>query len=576
MFIHAMFRVAGTLSLLAAFLGFIGFAVIVLLGPKGIPEPSLSIATLLGLAASVFFSELWNLFLPMHSPVAWVLVIVCSAILGLRPRTSVQTARRLGTCFSWIPCLLGVAFLFVISISSLMPICHFDTGLYHLNAIRWIDEHQTPPGLANLHTRLGYNQSFFILVALLDNLLAPAKAHQIANGLVVWVSGLVLLDFVRPGLQKPALTLSRNYAVLLLPIMTFAGAHIFLSSAGPDACITALAGVSAFSFFVFLAFLRASDKETSLMWAVVTVFCCVLLVKFKLSYLVFGGLILALAFLLLIFKDKLKVRRDLIALVCLSGVLFAPWLARGYLTSGYPLFPATVGGLPVDWKVPTERADLDRQWIYSWARIPDVNHPPWEVLGNYKWIPEWIKNNAKYISNVRAFILICVGLICFTQSLLIRSLLETRLFQLAIILPVLAALLFWFFTAPDPRFAQGIFWIAGLNLIFTFLFALDQSGQGRTLLFSTTLSVLLIISEGKEVIPGIAYQTKLFPQKIEHPLLVPKVTRRGATVLVPGQGEQTWDSPLPSTPNQAFNPDLEMRGPKLDDGFRTHPEASKR
>jgi hypothetical protein len=325
------------------------------------------------------------------------------------------------------------------------------------------------------------------------------------------------------------------------------------------------------------------------MWAVVTVLCCVLLVKFKLSYLVFGALILALVFSAVLFEYKLKVRRDLIALVCLSVILFAPWVARGYITSGYPLYPATVGGLAIDWKSPAKRAHADRAWIYTFARY--YRHVPAEALRNYKWIPEWIKNNfvsegsgwyaEKSKSNVRAFILICVGLICFTLSLLIRSSVETRLFQFAIILPGLAALLFWFFTAPTPRFAEGIFWITGLNLIFAFLFALDQSGQGRTLLFSTGLSVLLIISEQKDRIPWIASVTKLFPQKIEHPLLVPYVTRYGARILVPAQGEQIWDSPLPSAypygsgSEGGFYPDLEMRGPKLDDGFRTHQDPLK-
>jgi hypothetical protein len=66
----------------------------------------------------------------IYSPVVWVHVIACSVILGLPSMTSVETARRVWTCFSWIPCLLGVVFLFVISISSLTPICHFEAALY--------------------------------------------------------------------------------------------------------------------------------------------------------------------------------------------------------------------------------------------------------------------------------------------------------------------------------------------------------------------------------------------------------------------------------------------------------------
>jgi hypothetical protein len=41
---------------------------------------------------------------------------------------------------------------------------HFDTGLYYLTTIRWAQDYPVVPGLANLHTRLGFNQSLFLFV----------------------------------------------------------------------------------------------------------------------------------------------------------------------------------------------------------------------------------------------------------------------------------------------------------------------------------------------------------------------------------------------------------------------------
>ena len=43
---------------------------------------------------------------------------------------------------------------------------HYDTYLYHAQAIRWIEEYGVVPGLGNLHHRFAYNNSVFSLQAL--------------------------------------------------------------------------------------------------------------------------------------------------------------------------------------------------------------------------------------------------------------------------------------------------------------------------------------------------------------------------------------------------------------------------
>lgn len=42
----------------------------------------------------------------------------------------------------------------------------YDTGLYHAQAIRWIEDYGVVPGLGNLHMRLAYNSAFMSLQAL--------------------------------------------------------------------------------------------------------------------------------------------------------------------------------------------------------------------------------------------------------------------------------------------------------------------------------------------------------------------------------------------------------------------------
>ena len=43
---------------------------------------------------------------------------------------------------------------------------HYDTGLYHAQAIHWIEEYGVVKGLGNIHVRLAYNSALFALSAL--------------------------------------------------------------------------------------------------------------------------------------------------------------------------------------------------------------------------------------------------------------------------------------------------------------------------------------------------------------------------------------------------------------------------
>ena len=42
----------------------------------------------------------------------------------------------------------------------------YDTDLYHLQTIKWIEKYPVVPGLANLHGRIGFNNNIFTLFAL--------------------------------------------------------------------------------------------------------------------------------------------------------------------------------------------------------------------------------------------------------------------------------------------------------------------------------------------------------------------------------------------------------------------------
>ena len=48
---------------------------------------------------------------------------------------------------------------------------------------------------------------------------------------------------------------------------------------------------------------------------------------------------------------------------------FFVWVIRGYIQTGYPLFPSKIGYINFDWKVPSVLAEQTEKKIYAYARL---------------------------------------------------------------------------------------------------------------------------------------------------------------------------------------------------------------
>ena len=65
-------------------------------------------------------------------------------------------------------------------------------------------------------------------------------------------------------------------------------------------------------------------------------------------------------------------RRTLLTLtvvLVLSAALIGPWLARGWVLSGYPFFPSTFAPIDRDWRVPESIPEEARERIRGFGRL---------------------------------------------------------------------------------------------------------------------------------------------------------------------------------------------------------------
>jgi hypothetical protein len=137
------------------------------------------------------------------------------------------------------------------------------------------------------------------------------------------------------------------------------------------------------------------------------------------------------------------------------------------------------------------------------------------------------------------------------------------------LMPATAGFIFWFFTAPDPRFALFDIWTIDAVLGTLCMLAIG-SGVVRRARIILASGVCLALLSNLHLGPQYYHDhfdnpAALVPKGV----VVPHTTRSGLVVYRPIQTtDQCWDSPIPGTPD--FDPDLRLRVPgDLSSGFVT-------
>jgi hypothetical protein len=412
----------------------------------------------LGLCVCITLTELVHFFRPIN----WQ---VSLAILGAGWLLAACKRVRRGSLFAawpsraslltWPRWLYGagiVAVIFIWVAAAMMGAGNYDSGLYHFGSIKWLNEHPITHGLVNLHTRFGYNQSYFALIALF-NLHPFYEQAYAATGLFLFLltafSSVYLLSTPLP-----------NRSVIWVGlIVLLSGFALKASSPSPDIAVTL------FQIVIFMILFQILDNESSLKKIakddaaqpvstalMLLVILCTAAVTIKLSTLMFcmGALIIVLRPL----WSWLKIARPAaLKLIALCGAMLLIHALRGIALSGLPFYPSTFGGV---WTLPytpdPARVMAEANSIYSWARLPGVS--PDIVLRSWDWLAPWA---GALPARFWTLMLISISLLIINLVLLIFSKRHrSNLKMYALYLPLVFGVAFWFATAPDARFLGAI------------------------------------------------------------------------------------------------------------------------
>src|SRR5262249_24842366 len=103
--------------------------------------------------------------------------------------------------------IVGIVACLVVAFLSCDAVILFDTGLYHLQAVKWNATYSVVPGLANLLARFGYNNSSLVFATFVDGVWEGVSVHAtsgflLAAVLAQWFSEILCARTPRGRLRQ--------------------------------------------------------------------------------------------------------------------------------------------------------------------------------------------------------------------------------------------------------------------------------------------------------------------------------------------------------------------------------------
>jgi hypothetical protein len=578
---------------------------------------ALMINPFLGMSVIIGVLQFWHLFAPVNNYACWI-VCALGALKTLQAFRSLSPS-RISACTSPLG---AVAFLLVAlwlanrSLNNMPP--YTDQGLYYLNTIRWQTNYPIVPGLANLHIRFGFNNSSFLLHAMLESLVGHGFSAHVLNGLIAVLTLPIIVQGFRWVLYGSAGERQAGWFTLCLAMLVATAVPDGrLYSATPDFPAAVLVTLAAWRLLVISAG-NAEAQGTLLRWNILaTTILASAAVTVKMHVMFFAAFA-AVAFIAVVYRlNRDRTAAPITSTFRMTGLVFVwaalfivPWIARCYVLTGYPMFPSTFAGLPVDWRYNQEVAANLRAIYHAWERAPTFDRSTAFEPG-WGWVKGWLIQVVLLRAPIQLVLpaLIAIAAIVWSgwkaftrrgKAIASATALNSNALwsfaARALAVAYVAAVVTWFLTAPSARF--GVFAMWGLAAICVGMASTTLSAEWivryRWLILGAWMACFV-----SPMVDDAARIELRYRKNTEHPQfgqhfyqyypvvwhsgdgfpsvpqgeLVEMKTKSGLAVYVAankpdGYPGLVWDSPLPAA--RFFNADLELRRPgDLSSGFKT-------
>lgn len=519
---------------------------------------------LVGLSVTNTLVSLVSLFLPITILVLFIFLLFCFVFLYFERKN--LKLLTFGLIHKNIVVIITFPFLLSALVFSLNPPFAYDSGLYHIQSIKWIQEYSVVPGLANLHGRFGFNPNIFTIFALTS--LKEIFKQEIFSVNFVIYSILVLhsINRIYKILKQEGFT---NF-FLLHSIVLFLILDQFMSLSSPTPDL-----ISIVLPLYILTNLPKNENDIHSKLNLENYFSSIILSVYTISVKL-ATIPLCILILLLIIRYKFNGKKLLIV-ISITFLILLPWLIRNVILSGYLIYPfSAIDIFNFDWKVPLNAVVSEKLSITGWARNPGEGYKEAAQMKFWEWFPIWWNTISKLN---RLFIVISFlsPIFIFIYSLFKKIKIDFQTF--AILFTSWTGMIFWILLAPDIRFGKAFLSVSAISPLLYFNFRINffpikiskTSKQIILVFIFIIISVFLINRRTYNRCKNFIRENSVFfvrPKKIEIPqnLEFKKIQMNNLEVFIPAEGDRCYDHEIPCMPYKNYS--LILRGKTLQSGFK--------
>ena len=500
-----------------------------------------------GIMAVTVYAQIFSLFGGVGLTANIILVLICLVLAVILFKKKEFEPLKFSAFNIFVLCAV-----LVMAYGTSRGYFHYDSDLYHGQAIHWIEDYGVVKGLGNLHGRLAYNSSSFALSALYSFAFLGGMSYHACAG----------------------------FAALLLLISCGRIVHIFKDKKVKVSDFVRAAGIyyicniydemvsPASDYFTMLAFIyivirfldgaeKSEDSDYYGIYALMAFFGLTL--KLSVGPLV----ILTVVPLVMLIKEKRYSKIVAYGVAVLAIVL--PFLIRNVILSGRLFYPSIALDIfNVDWKIPEDAALSDKAYIIAFGR--GYSSMDAASLPINAWFPTW------YFSLEKIWKMLfyggVMGSIFWTIDRLKEFGKKDKKSTDAVIdftvFTVIASSVFWLMSSPLVRYGQGYLLVLPAitwGRAFLPLFNRIEKENIRKVFNGIVITFIGLFLIYKGVMTAGYIKDTIRQPYYLHPQDYGRyethiVTVGNMSVYAPNSGDRTGYYDFPSVPSDAYLPEL--------------------
>lgn len=520
---------------------------------------SLSLISIFGLSLISFLNIILHFFIPIGININ-LIIILLSTISCFKMKLKFDDFKIINLKSSiYYYLLFGIILLLTIVWHSIST-SNYDEGLYYIQNIRWAENYPFVKGLANLHSRLGVNSSWYHLCTVFNWSFLGVNGLNDLNGfLIILLSISVIYSFKKIIANK---FYFEDIFILIFFIFLFKY-YLGFNSNNPsntyslDFGVVVLIGLLCF-FYLKEIRINNSNQINATIFVMVAILVFMFTVRFS-------NILLFCIIIIFLFYKINYTKKNLILLSVILSIGLIPYFISNYIVSGYLIFPLyQIDVFNPLWKVPVLRQDssLNPYWVISafenqsvvksWARIPFRDFKEVLNMSDFEWINVWFNNKNNTQKEIVYFIFAMIGVLPFVTA--IKNFKNEFIFSrlLCLIVTLNFCLVFWLFSAPDDRFIYGVVF-SGISILIAVilinLFEISKYVRFAAILFWCLMVLKYSYKNINYFIKNETLTLSLFfPPKHKIQITNSQSLNGFEMFYLSENTDQCWDSKLPCTP----------------------------